>query len=182
MSDIRKRMAHVRAALHEPAVWLKSDRRHQEKLYKEFGWDPLELDRFYEAAGGIAVGSSEHYDALKRAKEYFGVDDDRDAAMAMAMVLFGQHGRGRAKGTKTWTYQKYLHFAEAHFELREKDKTLSDAEICRRLGKGGDANSEFKDYDPDYLRTLIPGARRAVLDYAEDMAIEEGEARRKGEL
>jgi hypothetical protein len=174
-------MAHVRAALKEPPVWLKSDRRHQEKLYKEMGRDPLELDRFYEAAAGTVV-SSEHYDALKRAKEYFGVDDDHRAALAMAMVLFGQHRRGRAKGTKTWTYQKYLHFAEAYLELREKEKTLSDAEICRRLGKGGDANSDFRDYDPDHLRTLIPEARRAVHDYVEDMAMEAAEGRRKGEL
>ena len=180
MSDIRKRMAHVRAALKEPPVWLKSDRRHQEELYKKMSRDPLELDRFYKITGTVVSG--EHYDALKRAKEYFGVDDDHHAALAMAMVLFGQQGRGRAKGTKTWTYQKYLHFAEACSELWERDKTLSDAEICRRLGKGGDANSDYKDYDPDHLRTLIPKARRAARDYAEDMAIEDAKARRKGEL
>jgi hypothetical protein len=180
MSDIRKRMAHVRAALHQPALHLKSDRRRMEELYNEHGLDIRRLHEFFKIKGTGVTG--EHNDALRRAKEYFGVDDDHHAALAMAMVLFGPRERGRAKGTKTWTYQKYLHLAEACSELWEKDDTLSDTEICNRLGKGGDPKSDFRDYDPDHLRTLLPKARRAALNYLADLAADEAKARRKGEL
>ncbi len=180
MSDIRKRMAHVRAALHQPLVHLKSERRREEELYKEHGLDTRGLDEFYKITA-IEV-SSEHYNALRRAKQYFGVDDDHYAALAMAIVLFGPRERGRAKGTKTWTYQKYLHLAEACGELKAKDDALSDTEICNRLGKGGDPNSDFKGYDPENLRMRLSEARRAVEQYAEDVAADEAKAKRKGEL
>jgi hypothetical protein len=129
MSDIRKRMAHVKAALKASPVYLKSDRRRMEELSKEMGHNPRKWDEFY--AIKVTRVTDEHWDALERAKEYFGVKDDHHAALAMAMVLFGRHGKGRSRDTKTWTYQKYLHFAEACSELRAKDNSLSDAEICR---------------------------------------------------
>jgi hypothetical protein len=65
-------------------------------------------------------------------------------------------------------YQKYLDLADAYWVIREQDKAASDSDICRRLGKGGDSDSEFKNYDPDHLRTLLPEARRAVREYFED--------------
>jgi hypothetical protein len=102
MSDIRKRMAHVKAALlHEPCVYLKSDRRRMEELYKEHGFDTRLLDEFYKAADAGTKVSDEHYGALERAKEYFAVDDDRHAALAMAMVLFPPSApAGAGKGHK----------------------------------------------------------------------------------
>jgi hypothetical protein len=86
----------------------------------------------------------------------------------MALVLFGKHQKGRAKGTKTWTEEKLLDLAGAFWLIKEKDATLSDAEICRRLGRGGDPKSEFKNYDPEHLRTLLPTVKRAVRDRNED--------------
>jgi hypothetical protein len=173
-------VAHVKAALHQPSVYLKADRRRAEELLKRVGEDTRLLDECFEM--GVAL-TGEHYDALKRAKEFFGVDDDHHAALAMAMVLFPPlPAPGRPKGTKTWTFGKYLLLAEACSELWEKDNTLSDTEICKRLGRGGDPKSDFKYYDPDHLRTLLPKARRAALGYLDDPANEEAVARRKGEL
>jgi hypothetical protein len=125
--------------------------------------------------GGVVRISNEHYEALDRAREYFGINKkefgdraDHYLALAMALVLFGKNTRGRAKGTKTWTEERLLEFADAFWVLKEKNAALSDSEICRRLGKGGDHDSSFKHYDPDNLRKLLPDAKRAVREYFED--------------
>jgi hypothetical protein len=181
MSDIRKRMAHVKAALHYTSSTPKWVRRNMEKIHEMLGKGPLPPDFF--RVSGIGV-SGDHYEALKRAKGYFGLNEKNDptnefVALAMALVLFGEHGKGRAKGTKTWTADKYLDLADAFWELKKKNEALSDTEICRRLGKGGDLKSDFKDYEPDHLRTLLPEARRAVREYYEDLEAEARKGRRK---
>jgi hypothetical protein len=170
MSDIRKRMAHVRAVT---VVGVRPDpkwvHRNKVEMFKRVGMDPPR-----PLAGGICI-TGDHYDALKCAREYFGIDKkkygpsaDEYLALAMALVLFGKHQKGRAKGTKTWTEEKLLDLAGAFWLIKEKDATLSDAEICRRLGRGGDPKSEFKNYDPEHLRTLLPTVKRAVRDWHED--------------
>jgi hypothetical protein len=166
-------MAHVRALLWQQTVEPKWIHRNQEKLHEMLGMEPPAAAKPYRL---LLAGSTDMYEAIDRAKEYFGLNkggyDKRtvDGALlgAMALVLFGNHGKGRAKGTKIWDEQKYLDLADAFWELKKKDETLSDAQICKRLGRGGDAGSAFKDYDPDHLRTLLPEARRAVREYFED--------------
>src|SRR5262249_42321198 len=135
MSDIRKRMAHVRAKL---ANWTF-------KYISQLPGEPspsINVERVCFPA--------ESHDALRRAREYFGLRSSHDLALAMATVLFGKNEKGHPKGTKTWTGEKYLHLACALLQFR--DGGHSDAEICRRIGKGGDIEGEFKNYNPEHLR------------------------------
>jgi hypothetical protein len=117
-----------------------------------------------------------HLKALARAEEYFGINEEdyeqnayKFLAMAMALVPFpgGKHEKGRPKGTKTWTNQKLLDLADAFCLIKEKNPTFSNEKIWKRLGKGGDPKSEFKNYDPTHLRTLIPKVKQAVREWQE---------------
>jgi hypothetical protein len=109
MSDIKKRMAHVKAAMRCRPVYLKSERRRVEEHLKSVGADP-KVAKIYDSTCFTWTG--EHDEALKRAKKYFEVDSDHHVALAMAMVLFGPQEKGRARGMKTCTPQQYLNFAE----------------------------------------------------------------------
>ena len=72
-------------------------------------------------------------EALKRAREYFAIDNDDLLMAMMAEVLFGRHKRGRSKGTVTWTSRKYMELGEAYAEIHAKDPKLSDTKIAELL-------------------------------------------------
>jgi hypothetical protein len=155
--------------LYEPK-WVN---RRWDEMSRSLGIEPL-LER--PGRHGIRTTNA-HLKALAHAEKYFGINEEyygpnayKFLAMAMALVLFpgGKHEKGRPKGTKTWTNQKLLDLADAFSLLKVKHPALSDAEICRRLGRGGDPKSEFKYYDPDHLRTLLPKVKLAVRQWERD--------------
>jgi hypothetical protein len=200
MSDIKKRMAHVRG---------------QRRRVFDFGRHGKTFCYFQDSASA---------DALREARKYFGIDDDKQLAVLMAEVLFGRNERGRAKGTKTWTQQAYSELAAAIEDIIFKDvrvdeglmkwateklpdadpddlrilllrmlrskapvPKISDSEIARQLIKNG----KYKDYDVGSLRQRIAETKRFLREYHVDMAAEEGKeqrkleraaARRRGEL
>jgi hypothetical protein len=135
MSDIRKRMAHVRATtcvqLHQPK-WV--DRRWDE-MNKELGLGPLSK-RWVRH--GVRTTDA-HLKALARAEEYFGINEEdyeqnayKFLAMAMALFPGGKHEKGRPKGTKTWTNQKLLDLADAFCLIKEK----TPPSAMRKYGSG----------------------------------------------
>jgi hypothetical protein len=143
MRDIKKRLAHIKAALF---------RRH---LPFETGRDTSEVASSNEfGTTSVARGTA----ALKRAKEYFGSDSDYMVTLAMAEVLFGRQERGRAKGTKIWTELKYMELAQACADLHAKNPKLKDAEIARLLTK----TATYSHYPPETLRQQIVAAKRLV--------------------
>jgi hypothetical protein len=180
MSDIRKRLAHVRAELLTIGMTVEAGRR---KVLPPQPHCVPEMDG-----------------AINRAKEYFGLNKgDYDKMIhrsrgakdksfvdhfllgAMAMVLFPRRGKGRPRGATIWTWKKYLDLADAVMEIEEKmlseqkfgkkDKKRLDAAICRQLGKGGDPSSAFKNYDADHLRQHLPKARREFRQWLHCKAI-----------
>ena len=100
-------------------------------------------------------------EALKRAREYFAIDDDFMLMAMMAEVLFGRHQRGRSKGTVIWTEWKYLELGEAYAEIRAKDPKLSDAGIAKLLAK----TDAYKSYPAEVLRQRLPEAKRYLEAY-----------------
>ena len=87
----------------------------------------------------------------------------------MAEVLFGRHERGRPKGTKTWTEEKYLELAEAASALWKKNQKLRDAKIAKLLSEGG----AFKDYGAESIRQRMGEARRIARERFEEMWAED---------
>ena len=101
MSDIKKRMAYVKAALFPVFTTGPAERRLRTKHLKRLGMPQNAVEALtQDLPGGFAVPLP---DALNRAKKYFGTDDDWQVMLAMAEVLFGEYQRGKPKGQKTWT-------------------------------------------------------------------------------
>lgn len=119
------------------------------KRYGDSEWDVLSLK------------------ALDRAKEYFGSDDVDFLAQAMAEVLFGHQGRGRIKGVKTWTDNRYLHLGFAYHDIKREQPRLSDTKIAELLSK----HPDFKS-DAENLRQRLGEAKRQYLAWAEYQAEE----------
>jgi SOS response regulatory protein OraA/RecX len=202
VSDIKKRMAHVRGQRRKA---FDGPDRHGTIFCYVWGDDASEA-------------------ALEEAKKYFGTENDRTLALVMAEVLFGRGGRGRAKGTKTWTDAAYWALARAIEDILFKDvrvseqlmkkitetfpdadpeelhiqplqmlrskapvPKISDSEIARQLINSG----KYKGYDVGSLRQRIAETKRVIRQYSIDMAAEEAieqskvervAARRRGEL
>ena len=183
MSDIKKRMASVKAKRFRGVVSLPGERQRVARRFGDLGMDPQHIAEFLKRDEKIArmrffCADAVSYEALDCAKQYFGIADTKHLALLMAEVLFGKHERGRAKGTKTWSYEQYLRLADAASELWKKNPRLSDARIATLLGK----TDEFKKFPVEVLRQRMRGAKQAARDYLEDMAADEAKARRKGEL
>jgi hypothetical protein len=176
-------MASVKAKRFQGYVSLPGETQRVARRFGDLGMDPQDIAEFVKRDEEITrkrffCADAVSYEALDRAKQYFGIADTTHLALLMAEVLFGKEERGRAKGTKTWSYQQYLQLADAASELWKKNPKLSDARIATFLSK----TDEFKKFSAEVLRQHMRGARQAARDYLEDMAIEEAKARRKGEL
>jgi hypothetical protein len=184
VSDIKKRMASVKAKRFPGLISLPGETQRAAKRFLDDGIDPQLVAEFVKGAEEVAgikgfEEDADSWEALDRAKQYFGTSESRVLALLMAEVLFGKQERGRSKGTKTtWTYQKYLELAVAASALWEKNPKLSDARVATLLSK----TEAYKKFPAEVLRQHMKGAKQAARDYLEDMAIEEAEARRKGEL
>jgi hypothetical protein len=167
MSDIKKRMNYVRAALFPVFTTGLAKRRLLIRHYKRLGLPQDSIEHLTrDLPGGFAVPSP---DALKRAKNYFGTDDDSQVMLAMAEVLFGEYQRGKPKGQKTWTTDQYLELFYACAEVLEgSPKKLSDAKLAKILIDRG----PYKAYDADTLRRRIAEARGAWLEYQKDLYVD----------
>ena len=142
MSDIRKRLAHVRDVMRRQPVWppWSTPRRDSVPARKLTQGEIAALGRL---GTDMAI-------ATERAKVYFGVEEDQfgedDLLLGLlALTLFGDYRKGRPKGTKTWEVQNHIDLACACHQLQKSG--MSAAEACRRLGKGGDKDSPFRDFD-----------------------------------
>ena len=192
MSDIKKRMASVKAKRFPGLISLPGETQRAAKRFLDEGIDPQLVAEFVKGAEEVAgikgfEEDADSWEALDRAKQYFGTSESRELALLMAEVLFGKQERGRSKGTKTWTYQKYLELAVAASALWEKNPKLSDARVATLLSK----TEAYKKFSAEVLRQHMKGAKQAARDYLMDMAVEEAieqrkmeraDARRKGEL
>jgi hypothetical protein len=198
VSDIKKRMDHVRA------------QRRQV------------LDRGRHGKSFVYFSDNVSETALKEAEKYFGTEGNETLALLMAEVLFGKNERGRTRGTKTWTQEAYWKLARAIQDTLFKDirvserlmkklteacpdidpedlhaqtlqmlrsrapvPKISDSEIARQLIENG----KYKGYRIGSLRQRIAETKRFIREYSFDMAVEEAieqgkmkRARRRGKL
>ena len=183
VSDIKKRMASVKAKRFRGVVSLPGERQRVARRFGDLGMDPQHIAEFLKRDEKIArmrffCADAVSYEALDCAKQYFGIADTKHLALLMAEVLFGKHERGRAKGTKTWSYEQYLRLADAASELWKKNPSLSDAE-------NRDAPWPNRRVQKISGRSPAPAYARGQTSCAgllEDMAADEAKARRKGEL
>jgi hypothetical protein len=86
-------------------------------------------------------------------------------ALAMAEVLFGGQARGRPKGVKTWTENRYLHLGFAYYRIKHEHPRKSDTKIAAILGK----HPDFKG-DPENIRQRLGEAKRQYNLWAEHEA------------
>src|SRR5262249_17107060 len=89
--------------------------------------------------------------ALERAQKYFGTDDDRLLALAMAEVLFGS---GESKGVKVWTDRRLFHLGLTYYAIKDEHPRMSDAKIAELICK----NPDFKG-DAENVRQRLGAAR-----------------------
>jgi hypothetical protein len=105
------------------------------------------------------------WEALKRAKAYFGVNADHIVAMAMAEVLFGAPGRGRKKGSQSWDDKHLIRLGRAYYIVKRKHPDLTDTKIAQIISLSPD----YKEYrgNSEPLRQRLRKAKR-VYDSWED--------------
>jgi hypothetical protein len=110
------------------------------------------------------------YEALKRAKDFFGTDSMLALATAMAEVLFPGEGRGRKRGSKTWDDNKHLQLAFAYFELKSEHPRLKDVKIAEIISR----DPNFKEYHNNHelLRQRLGKAKRQYGLWGGDQAAE----------
>jgi hypothetical protein len=113
-----------------------------------------------------------HVTAFKAAADYFGLNprDFRELeflAYIMAYELFGVHKKGRPHGKDFWTDQPLFDLGSRRYELKLRDKSLTEDQIAEIVSKEEPFRAAYKN-DWEQIRQHLPAARREYSKYLEE--------------
>jgi hypothetical protein len=156
-----------------------ADLRERLSFLRKPGRAPL--DRFWDVRNvlcdwsslrGGAVDYFPHRTALKAAADYFGLNP-RDfyelevLAYLMAWELFGPRKKGRPHGKDFWTDRTLFDLGSRRYELKIRDKSLTEEQIAEIVSKAEPFRAAYKDR-PEQIRQHLPAARRSYSEYLEE--------------